>query len=150
MTYTGVRRPTNKIVAGGTPLVQELRVQTATTMYPGRLVKAGSSVDEIVVNDASGNTTILGWLGFEQTNPEFRSEAVTDICTIEDQVAVLNGGGFTILAEAVGATPKGTPLTGAAAGKVTALALSDITSGAHVGYAEDASANGKVLVRSVI
>lgn len=150
MTYTGVQRPTNKIIAGGKPFSQELRVENATNMYAGRLVKAGSTVDEIVVNDASSNTTILGWLGYEQTSSAFRPSTPTTIYVIEDQATVLNGGYFVILADAVGATPKGTPLTGAAAGKVTALALANMDSGAHVGYAEDASANGKVLVRSVI
>ncbi|MEA1908558.1 MAG: hypothetical protein U9N43_05950, partial [Euryarchaeota archaeon] len=135
MAYTGVQRPTNKIVANGSPLIQELRVQTATNMYPGRLVKAGSSVDEIVVNDASTNTTIIGFIGFEQTNPNYRPSTIDTIQVIEDQVSVLNGGGFTILAGAVGAIAKGNPLAPAAAGKVQALALADMVVGAHVGYA---------------
>lgn len=149
--YTGVQRPTNKIVASGTPLVQELRVQTASEMYPGRLVKTGTTTDEIVVNDASTNTTVLGWIGYEQTNPNYRPSTPTTIHVIEDQTTVLNGSGFTILADAAsGAIAKGNPLTGAAAGKVTAMALADMDVGVLVGYAEDASANSKVLVRSVI
>ena len=150
MTYTGVQRPTNKIVAGGNPLSQELRIETVANMYAGRLVKAGSSVDEIVVNDAATNTTVLGWLGYEQTAPYYRPDTPTTIYVIEDQAAVLNGGGFVILADAVGATPKGTPLTGAADGKITAMALADMSTNIHVGYAEDASANGKTLERSLI
>ena len=151
MTYTGINRPTNKIVAAGSPLVQELRVEDATTMYPGRLVQAGSTVDEIKVNDSSGNTTIIGWLGYEQTNPNYRQATPTTIQVIEDQVAVLNGGGFVILGSAVGATPKGTPLKAAAAGKVTAMAVTDTANTTTmVGFSEDASANGNVLVRSVI
>lgn len=152
MAYTGVQRPTNKIVASGTPLVQELRVQTASEMYPGRLVKAGTTTDEMVVNDASTNTTILGWLGFEHTAPVYRPSTIDTIHVIEDQASVLNGGGFTILAAATGggAIVKGTPLAPAANGYVQAMRLADMNVGVHVGYAEDASANGKVLVRSVI
>jgi len=153
MAYTGVQRPTNKIIASGTPLVQELRVQTASEVYPGRLVKAGTTVDEIVVNDASTNTTILGFVGFEQTNPNYRPSTISTIQVVEDQVSVLNGGGFTILADctgAYGAIAKGCPLTPVADGKVAAMTLAQMNVSVHVGYAEDASSNDKVLVRSVI
>lgn len=150
MTYTGVRRPTNKIVAGGTPLVQELRVQTVANVYPGRLVKAGSSVDEIVVNDASDNINVLGWVGYEQTNPNYRPSTPTTIQVVEDQVAVLNGGGFVILAASTGSISKGNPVMPAADGKVKVMGLADMDLYVHVGWAEDAASGDKVLVRSVI
>lgn len=146
----GVQRPTNKIVAAGTPLVQELSVETATNMYPGRLVKTGTDSDEVVVNDAATNTTVVGWLGYEHTNPNYRKADTTTTYAEGDQVAVLNGGKFVILADALGATPKGTPLTGGAGGKVTAMSYADMSLNIHVGYAEDVSSNGKVLVRSMI
>ena len=148
--YTGVQRPTNKIVASGTPLVQELRVSNASEMYPGRLVKAGETTDEIIVNDAA-TTNAYGFIGYEQTNPNFRPSTISTQQVIEDQVAVLNGGGFTILAGYSGdAVVKGDELTGAGAGKVTVRSRGDASVNQLIGYAEDASANGKILVRSVI
>ena len=148
--YTGVQRPTNKIVASGTPLVQELRVQTATNMYPGRLVIAGTTTDEIIVNTGA-TTNAYGFIGYEQTNPNFRPSTIDTIQVIGDQVAVLNGGGFTILAGySGGAVAKGDELTGAADGKVTVRSRADVSTNQLIGYAEDASANDKILVRSVI
>lgn len=148
--YTGVQRPTNKIVASGTPLVQELRVQTADNMYPGRLVIAGSTTDEIIVNTGA-TTNAYGFIGYEQTNPNYRPSTIDTIHVIEDQVSVLNGGGFTILAGySGGAVVKGDELTGAAAGKLTKRDRADASLNQLIAYAEDASANDKILARSVI
>ncbi|MBP2030362.1 hypothetical protein J2755_001296 [Methanohalophilus levihalophilus] len=95
MAYSGVVKPANKIVAGGKPLEQELKIETATNMYPGRLVKKGTNDDDMIVNTAAGAT--LGWLGYEQTNPVFMPTDVDTVYVQDDMAAVLYGGGFLIV-----------------------------------------------------
>ena len=78
MANLGLRKPTNKIVAAGKPLVQELNVETATNVYPGRLVKKGTNDNDIVVCGAGENC--IGWAGYEQvTNAGYMP---TDVDTI--------------------------------------------------------------------
>jgi hypothetical protein len=96
MGYTGNKKPTNKILVGGIPMVEELKIETVTNMYPGRLVTKGTNDDDIIVD-----TAVLppyGWLGYEQANPAFRPASVDTIYTAaEDLVPVLNGGGFKLV-----------------------------------------------------
>lgn len=142
-------RPTNKIVAAGKPAtVVEARVESATNMYPGRLVKQGTNVDDVsVLDDVSGN--IVGWLGFEQTAPVWRPSTPATIYVAEDKAAVLKGGGFVILTAATGALAShGITVKWVTGGGVTAATAGE--EAWHVGVTEDASANGKVLVRSLI
>ena len=91
--YTGIQKPTNKIVASVArpPMIQELKVETATNMYPGRLVQPGTNNDDIVVGTAA---KAMGWLGFEDTNPAYRPSTVDTIYVADDMAAMLNGGGF--------------------------------------------------------
>ncbi len=149
MAYTGFKKPNNKIVAAGEPLVQELKVETATNMYPGRLVKKGTNDDDIVVNTANG--AAVGWLGYEQTNPQYKPANVDTAYSAGDYVAVLNGGGFVIVGRLASgqSVDKGDKLEAAANGELTAL-----SSGTMVAIAEetvDASAAAKdIMVRSLI
>lgn len=92
MTQTGWRTPTNKIVFGGTPLVQELKIETATNCYPGRLVCKGTNDDDVVVAD--GLKPVCGILGYEQANPAFMPTNMTTLYTANDQAPVLSGSGF--------------------------------------------------------
>lgn len=148
MAYTGHQRPNNKIISKGKPLTQELKVENATNMYPGRLVKKGTNQDDMVVSTAADGD-IIGWLGYEHTAPAYRPESPTTIYIVDDQAVVLSGGSFVILAECSGAlATKGTAVKWATGGIVTAKAAADAAW--TIGYTEDASANGKVLVRSVI
>jgi len=69
-----LKKPSGRIVAVGDPLVDELKVETATNMYPGRLVKKGTNDDDIVVCDASGkpwSATPPGspWAGSDGSRP---------------------------------------------------------------------------------
>jgi hypothetical protein len=130
MAYSGVVKPNNKIVAGGNPLVQELKIETATNMYPGRLVKKGTNDDDIVVNTAGGNA--LGWLGYEQTNPVFMPTDVDTIYAQNDMAAVLNGGHFYVVGRLASGqnVTKGTPLVGAANGELTAATALTVGTGA--------------------
>ena len=92
MTQTGWRTPANKIVAGGTPLVQELKIETATNCYPGRLVCKGTNDDDVVVAD--GLKPVCGILGYEQANPAFMPTNMTTLYNANDQAPVLSGSGF--------------------------------------------------------
>lgn len=149
MSYLSTTRPTNKIVAAGTPpIIAEANVENVTNMYAGRLVKKGTNVDDVVVaTDASGN--MRGWLGFEHTAPSYRPSTPGTIYVVEDKAAVLKGGGFVILTKATNSlTAPGLNVKWATGGGVTAAAAVD--SAWFVGVTEDASSNGNVLVRSLI
>ncbi len=143
MAYTGVVKPTNKIVAGGTPLVQELMIETATNMYPGRLVKKGTNDDDIVVNTAAGNA--LGWLGYEQADPAFMPTDVDTAYAANDMAPILNGGHFYIVGRLASGqnVTKGTPLVAAANGELTAASGLTVASGAT--QVTSSAANGAIL-----
>lgn len=117
---SGVVKPTNKIVAGGNPLVQELKVEIATNMYPGRLVMKGTNDDDIVVNTAAG--AAIGWLGYEQANPVFMPADVDTNYVQNDMAPVLYGGGFLIVGRLASGqnVTKGTRLVAAANGELAA------------------------------
>ena len=152
MVYTGQVKPINKIVVAGDPMVQELKVEVAANMYPGRLVKKGTADDDVVVSDSTTGAAIVGWLGFEQTNPAYRPGTPTTIYTINDQAAVLNGD-FILVAHLDNgqSVAKGAELTAAADGELTAATI-----GTHrvIAIAEEsvnAGAGAKtIMVRSVL
>ncbi|MDP2216413.1 MAG: hypothetical protein Q8J68_03890 [Methanolobus sp.] len=147
MAYSGVVKPNNKIVAGGNPLVQELKIETAANMYPGRLVKKGTNDDDIVVNTAGGNA--VGWLGYEQTNPVFMPTDVDTIYIQNDMAAVLNGGHFYVVGRLASGqnVTKGTPLVGAANGELSAATSLVIDSGATP--VTSGAANGAIVSGSI-
>lgn len=151
MTYSGVVKPANKIVAGGSPLTQELKVETATNMYPGRLVKKGTNDDDMVVNTAGGPA--LGWLGYEQTNPVFMPTDVDTIYVQDDMASVLYGGGFLIVGSLASGqnVTKGARLKAAANGE---LAAGIVGTDEIVAIAEESvdasSAAADILVLSLI
>ena len=156
-----LKRATNKTVIGGTePVVEELNVETATNMYPGRLVKKGTNDDDIVLND--GNTTAIGWLGYEHTSPEYKKAAKTTIYAASDKVAVLKGSGVILDALAVDTSgntiAKGDFLKPAATlGGVLKMATTDPSTNSALpcGKAEEsvtipAAGSVAILVRSLI
>ncbi len=147
MVYSGVVKPTNKIVAGGNPLVQELKVETATNMYPGRLVKKGTNDDDIVVNTAAG--AAIGWLGYEQANPVFMPADVDTIYVQNDMAPVLNGGGFFVVGRLASGqnVTKGTPLVGAANGELIAATALSVATGAT--QVTSSAANGAIITGSL-
>jgi len=153
MAYTGHIKPINKIVAAGTPLVQELKVETATNMYPGRLVEKGTGDDDVVVSTSTDGDAIVGWLGYEQTAPVFRPSTPDTIYEADDMAAVLNGGGFIIVARLANGSSvaKGEALTSAAAGEVVSATIG---TNQVIAYAEETvNASGgaaDIMVRSVI
>lgn len=88
MVYTGFTKPTNKIIGRGTPLTQELKVETAANMYPGRLIQKGTNDDDMVVGSAAKASA---WLGFEQCNPAYRPNTVDTIYAVDTLAPIHNG-----------------------------------------------------------
>jgi len=89
----GYTTPTSNIVARGTPpVIVEKTVETATNVYPGRLLAAGTTDHDVIVN--SGILPVVGIAGYEHTREEYRKEANTTIYTAADDIAVLRGSGF--------------------------------------------------------
>ena len=157
MAYSGYVKPTNKIVVAGKPLVQELKVETATNMYPGRLVTKGTNDDDIIVNTAS--TAVIGWLGYEQiTNPGFQPDTVDSIYIINAQAPVLNGGGFVIVGRLASgqSVAKDAKLKATAAGELTAIGAEDLDASSNfvVATAEEtvnaSGAAADIIVKSMI
>ena len=99
MTDVGLTKPANTILVAGSPLVQTLKVETATNMYAGRLAIQGTNDDDVTVGGAWAlNSMAVGWLGYEQTTKKHRPATVNTIYLINANVAVLNGGHFVIVA----------------------------------------------------
>ena len=156
MVYAGNQKPTNKISMGRVPIIQELKVETATTMYPGRLVTKGTNPDDVIVNTAS--TKPIGWLGYEQTPVAFRPDTVDTIYAQNAQAAVLSGGGFYVVASLASGqnVTKGAQLIPTAAGELI-VAVND-TLDASTNYIvaeaeENVNASGAaadILVKSLI
>ena len=124
MVDTGYPTNTGNIVQRGEPpVVLEKKVETAANMYPGRLVKRGTTDFDAVVGDAIAPPT--GWLGYEHTSGSYRKDAKSTIQTINDYVAVLSGSGFAVsakLAAGFNAT-KGDKLCNWTAGQVAPCAI---------------------------
>ncbi len=145
-------KPTNRIVLDNQNIhTQTKKVETATSMYAGRLVKAGTNDDDIVV--ATGSNTGYAWLGYEQTHKKDRPATVGTIYLVNAQAAVINGPGIILVAHLGALNPaigKDTLLTGAASGTVTpgVAGTDDIVAMAEEYVA--AAAAGTILVRSRI
>ena len=112
-------KPANKIVVFGEHLgrVEELEVETATNVIPGRLVKRGSSDAQIVVNTDAG--VPVGWVGYEQAHKNYRPDNKTTAYAAGAQCPVLKGPGMVIIAHVATGNnvTKGAPLVAAANGE---------------------------------
>jgi len=97
MVDTGFTKPADKIICWGKPpIVVEREIETATSMYPGRLVKKGTTANEVVVATPA-TAMVVGWLGYEDTAIAYREASVDTIYTVNARAAVLQGGGFGIV-----------------------------------------------------
>jgi hypothetical protein len=173
----GYKKPSNRILVAGEPLVQHLKIENATNMYPGRLVMQGTLDDEVLVADAFAvNSMAVGFLGYEQTQKGDRPADVDTLYTINKQAAVLNGGGFVIVAAlqaSQGTLKKGDALVMGTAGCLAKAAVSTVvasgaahvtdaqvntgtfgSAGPVVAYAEETIADiaeiADIMVRSII
>jgi len=104
MATSGYQTPVGRIVVKGeVPDIRHLNVESATNLVPGKLLETGTSSYDVVA--ASGDAPPIGWLGYEQTVPNNRKEAITTAPTAATEHAVLAGGGFVIYATlAIGPT----------------------------------------------
>jgi len=92
MSNLGIRPPTNAIVFGGKPFKIIQKIETATNCYPGRLVIKGTNDDDVKVGD--GVSTPMGWLGYDQADPEHTPDNITSIYAANAQAPVHFGSGF--------------------------------------------------------
>jgi len=129
MTY-GLVKPTNAILVQGKPFVQELKIETATNCYPGRLVITGTNDDDVVVCGAAG--IAFGWLGYEQADANFMPTNVDTIYTVNHMAPVLYGGNFVIVGHLANgeSVKKGDRLTAGASGELIKAVASTVTAGA--------------------
>lgn len=97
MVDIGYQTPIGKITTRGVPrVIIEKNVETVADVYPGKLLMAGTTDWDVAVAD--GNSPIVGWAGYEHTSVNFRKDNFTTIYTVEDKIAVLRGGKFSIYA----------------------------------------------------
>ena len=97
MVDYGIVKPSNRILERGTPtVITSHNIETATSMYAGRLVKKGTTDYDIVVAD--GVNPIIGWLGWEQADMNNRPATVDTIYAANEEAPVLRGGNFNIVA----------------------------------------------------
>jgi len=123
-------KPTNEILVAGYPLIQILKVKTATNCFPGRLVIRDTTDGQIQVCGAGG--AAIGWLGYEQTIKKHRPATVDTIYVTEAHAAVLAGGNFIVVASLASGQNviKGARLMAAANGELTAATAAAPPSGA--------------------
>lgn len=95
MVDIGYQDPIGKITTRGVPrVIIEKHVETATLVHPGKLLMAGTTDWDVVVAD--GDSPIVGWAGYEHTSVNYRKDNFTTIYTVDDKIAVLRGGKFSI------------------------------------------------------
>ena len=156
MVDTGYIKPVNKIVLSGHVQSVEMEIETVANMYAGRLVKHGTTNNEVVVND--GAELAYGWLGYEQTPVMYRPATVDTIYKVNDRAAVIHGPGMVLVAsrKADETIVMGDKVVGAADGQVakwTPVPINAATAEEDVvGVAmEDGSgASSDLIVRSEI
>ncbi len=98
---------------------QTLRIETATSCYPGSLVIKGTKDDEVVCCTVGGKA--IGFLGYEHTSKKYRPLTNETLYTQDYYAAVHWGPGVIFMGLLVdGQTAvKGDRLTAAAAGQLT-------------------------------
>ena len=118
MVDMGYIEATDKIVLAGNRMSAEFEIETVTTMYPGRLVKGGSTDNEIVVG--TDGAVSYGWLGYEDTPIMYRPATIDTIYNVNDRAAVVFGPGIILRGLLANGDDviMGDKLTGTAAGAV--------------------------------
>ncbi len=97
MVDIGYQTPIGKITTRGVPrVIIEKNVETVANVHPGKLLKAGTTDWDVAVAD--GDSPIVGWAGYEHTSVNYRKDVFTTIYVVEDKIAVLRGGKFSIYA----------------------------------------------------
>ena len=126
----GLIQPTNSILYAGYPKYLEMEVETATNMYPGRLVITDTAEYQIQVA-TDNSVAVIGVLDVEP------NELRETIYATGDQARVITGDCVVLVKAHSGATiVVGSVVQAAADGCVDQYA----TGGAAVGYALQAKA----------
>lgn len=149
---TGFPAATNVVVADRTGIhVQTKKVETATNVYPGRLVIQGTNDDDIVI--CADNGEAIGWAGYEDTAKKYRPTTISTIYQANDQIAVVNGPGIIVRASlASGQTvDKGSRLAASADGELSGgtVGTDEIVAIAEESKASTAPGTA-IMVRSLI
>ena len=147
-------KPTNRIVYDTTNLHYETKkVETATNVYPGRLVMVGTNDDDVIVADGSTEDPI-GWAGYINTCKNYRPATVDTIYSANDQIAVVYGPGMGIVASLASGenVAKGAYLKATAAGEVAEATVGTDHVVARAAEAVDQSGGGSgdIMVVSYI
>lgn len=96
MVQSGYQVPVGKIVGWGSPRVLHRNVESATSLVPGKLLEQGTSEYDVIA--ASGDAPPIGWLGYEDTNPSDKKEAITTAPVATEEHSVIVGGNFEVYA----------------------------------------------------
>ena len=139
MTYTSTT--SNQLVVSGPYTSIEARIETVANVYPGRLVKRGTTDDDIVVCTAAGLPA--GWAGYDNASPAVKPATIDTIYVVGDRIPVVSCVGSVIRATL--ATSQtitlGDALVAGATGFVTAATViaATVGSGAATASAVDAT-----------
>jgi hypothetical protein len=146
--------PTGRIVLDNQGIHHYTRkVESATSMYAGRLMLKGTNDDDVVCHTGS-NAAPVGWLGYESTTKKYRPASISTIYVVDSQVDVFYGPGVVFIATLAGgvtAVP-GFLLTSAPAGCLTGgtAGTDDIVAQAEESVTTVGATTGACLVRSRI
>jgi hypothetical protein len=159
----GYIEPVDKIFLSGHRQTVEMELEEAS-MMPGMLVKAGSTNNEVKIND--GTTLAYGWLSYEDSPLMYRPANIDTAYAINARGAVAHGPGCVLRAllgagQGSGGTGvvMGDKLVGMAGGALKIWVPVEDTASAGTTQEmveaiamEDARANtaGNILVRSLI
>jgi hypothetical protein len=116
---TGTPQATNRTVFDNQNLhITTKKVETATNVYPGRLLEKGTNDDDVVV--CGGSNPVVGVAGYEHTAKKWRPATRSTIYAQNDKIAVLSGPGVGVILQIASgeAAVVGTILKAAAAGMV--------------------------------
>lgn len=155
----GHKKPLNKIIVLGVPIIQELLIKTIANCYPGRLVMRDTTDAEIKVATATEATAggALGFLGYEQAAEYWKPATVDTIYKVDKDsklpfVPVLSGPIVVVASLASGQNvTKGAILTATADGELTAATIATNMLIAIAEESVDASGGAKdIMVRVLI
>lgn len=93
---TGTPRATNVVITNReSALITTKKVETATNVYPGRLLEKGTNDDDIVV--CGGSNPVVGVAGYEDTPKLYRPATKATIYTASAKLAVVRGPGTKVI-----------------------------------------------------
>jgi len=160
MVDMGYIEATDKIVLAGQRLSVEMEIQTVDDMYPGKLVKGGTTDNEVVVG--TDGAVAYGWLGYEDTPVMYRPANINTIYVVNDRAAIVSGP--IVLRAKLGVSQTiimGDKLTGTTVGELkkwTPIPIGDAVAAAEEfpvaiameSVTTDGTTHSSIIVRSLI